>query len=100
MVCLASLPASLARDADLHDAQQRFESHVLRTSQPILERYRFVGRGSARMMQHVHAAYVAVACLGNPDPVGMKVYCPTGKETFDDEETKEAPPRRDRGEAA
>jgi hypothetical protein len=41
-----------------------------------------------------------VACLGNPDPVGMKVYCPTGKETFDDEKTEEAPPRRDRGEAA
>jgi len=59
MVCLASLPASLAQDADLHDARRRFESHVLRTSQPILERYRFVGRGSARMMQHVHAAYVA-----------------------------------------
>ena len=43
---------------------------------------------------------VGVACLGNPDPVGMKVYCPTGKETFDDETTEEAPPRRDRGEAA
>ena len=42
----------------------------------------------------------AMACLGNPDPVGMKVYCPTGKETFDDETTEEAPPRRDRGEAA
>ena len=41
-----------------------------------------------------------LACLGNPDPVGMKVYCPTGKETFDDEKTEEAPPRRDRGEAA
>jgi hypothetical protein len=41
-----------------------------------------------------------LACLGNPDPVGMKVYCPTGKETFDDETTEEAPPRRDRGEAA
>ena len=32
-----------------------------------------------------------LACLGNPDPVGMKVYCPTGKETFDDETTKETP---------
>jgi len=42
----------------------------------------------------------SLACLGNPDPVGMKVYCPTGKETFDDEKTEEAPPRRDRGEAA
>jgi hypothetical protein len=41
-----------------------------------------------------------LACLGNPDPVGMKVYCRTGKETFDDETTEEAPPRRDRGEAA
>ena len=43
---------------------------------------------------------IGLACLGNPDPVGMKVYCPTGKETFDDETTEEAPPRRDRGEAA
>ena len=33
-----------------------------------------------------------MACLGNPDPVGMKVYCPTGKVTFDDATTKEAPP--------
>jgi len=59
MVCLASLPSPLARDADLQDARRRFESHVLRTSQPILERYQFLGRGSARMMRHVHAAYVA-----------------------------------------
>lgn len=59
MVCLASLSVPLTEDADLRDAQRRFESHVLRTSQPILERYRFVGRGSACMMRHVHAAYVA-----------------------------------------
>lgn len=59
MVCLASLSVPLAEDADLRDAQRRFESHVLRTSQPILERFRFVGRGSACMMRHVHAAYVA-----------------------------------------
>lgn len=59
MVCRALLPAMLAQDADLEDARRRFESHVLRTSQPILERYQFVGRGSARMMRHVHAAYVA-----------------------------------------
>ncbi len=59
MVCLASMSVPLVEDADLRDARRRFESHVLRTSQPILERYRFVGRGSARMMQHVHAAYVA-----------------------------------------
>ncbi len=59
MVCRASLPAPLAQDADLQDARRRFESHVLRTSQPILERYQFVGRGSARMMRDVHAAYVA-----------------------------------------
>ena len=31
-----------------------------------------------------------VACLGNPDPVDMKVYCTTGKETFNDEKTEEA----------
>ena len=33
---------------------------------------------------------VVMACLGNPDPVDMKVYCPTGKETFNDEKTEEA----------
>lgn len=33
-----------------------------------------------------------VACFGNPDPVGMKVYCPEGKETFDDDETTEEAP--------
>jgi hypothetical protein len=59
MVCRASLAAPLAQDADLQDARRRFESHLLRTSQPILERYQFVGRGSARMMRDVHAAYVA-----------------------------------------
>ena len=32
---------------------------------------------------------VAVACLGNPDPGDTKVYCPEGKETFDDDETTE-----------
>ena len=35
-----------------------------------------------------------LACLGNPGPGDMKVYCPEGKETFDDDETtEEAPPR-------
>jgi hypothetical protein len=44
---------------------------------------------------------VDMACLGNPDPADMKVYCPTGKETFDDDETtEEAPSRGDRCEAA
>ena len=33
-----------------------------------------------------------VACLGKPDPADMKVYCPTGKETFDDDETTEEAP--------
>lgn len=33
-----------------------------------------------------------LACFGNPDPVGMKVYCPEGKETFDDDETTEEAP--------
>ena len=42
-----------------------------------------------------------VACLGNPDPGDMKVYRPTGKETFDDDETtEEAPPRGGRCQAA
>jgi len=27
-----------------------------------------------------------LACLGKPDPADMKVYCPMGKETFDDDE--------------
>jgi hypothetical protein len=34
-------------------------------------------------------ALYGVACLGNPDPVGMKVYAPAGEETFDDIQTTE-----------
>ena len=34
-----------------------------------------------------------LACLGNPDPVDMRVFCPDGEETFkDDKTTEEAPP--------
>jgi len=50
------------------------------------------------MPNHWH---MVLACLGNPDPGDMKVYCPVGKETFDDDETtEEAPSRGDRCEAA
>ena len=42
-----------------------------------------------------------VACLGNPDPVGMKVYAPVGEKTFDDIQTmEEAHAGADRREAA
>ena len=42
-----------------------------------------------------------VACLGNPDPVGMKVYAPVGEETFDDiQTTEEAQAGADRRETA
>jgi len=42
-----------------------------------------------------------VACLGNPDPVGMKVYAPVGEETFEDiQTTEEAQAGADRREAA
>jgi hypothetical protein len=42
-----------------------------------------------------------LACIGNPDPGGMKVYAPTGEETFNDVETKEeAQAGADRREAA
>ncbi len=44
---------------------------------------------------------VQVACLGNPDPVGLKVYAPNGEETFDDiQTTEEAQAGADRREAA
>jgi len=33
-----------------------------------------------------------LACFGNPDPVDMKVYCPEGEETFNDDETTEEAP--------
>ena len=47
------------------------------------------------------ATRLAVACLGNPDPVGMKVYAPAGEETFDDiQTTEEAQAGADRREAA
>jgi hypothetical protein len=42
-----------------------------------------------------------LACLGNPDPVDMKVYAPAGEETFDDiQTTEEAQAGADRREAA
>jgi hypothetical protein len=44
---------------------------------------------------------IFLACLGNPDPVGMKVYAPVGEETFDDiQTTEEAQAGADRREAA
>jgi hypothetical protein len=48
-----------------------------------------------------HAISGGVACLGNPDPVGMKVYAPVGEETFDDiQTTEEAQAGADRRETA
>ena len=42
-----------------------------------------------------------LACLGNPEPVGMKVYAPAGEEAFDDiQTTEEAQARADRRKAA
>ncbi len=42
-----------------------------------------------------------VACLGDPDPVGMKVYAPAAEETYDDiQTTEEAEVGADRREAA
>ena len=44
---------------------------------------------------------VSVACIGNPDPDGMKVNTPVGEETFDDTKTtEEAQTGADRREAA
>ena len=39
-----------------------------------------------------HGSQGVVACFGNPDPVDMKVYCPEGEETFNDDETTEEAP--------
>jgi hypothetical protein len=38
------------------------------------------------------AVHFMVACLGKPDPEDMNVYCPMGKQTFDDDETTEEAP--------
>jgi len=54
---VAVLP--FVEEGDLQNARRKFESHVLRTTQPILERFRFIGRGAARMMLGVHPAYLA-----------------------------------------
>ena len=59
MVCCDVAVRPVAEGGDLQDARKRFEAHVLRTTQPILERYRFIGRGAARMMRGVHPAYLA-----------------------------------------
>jgi hypothetical protein len=43
----------------------------------------------------------SLACIGNPDPGGMKVYAPKWEETFDDAQTtEEAQAGADRREAA
>ena len=42
-----------------------------------------------RLRQVVADQALKLACLGNPDPVGMKVYAPSGEETFDDIQTTE-----------
>jgi len=68
---------------------------------PVVEDFPEIGCKPGRPRKHPDVIYAdrgydseaVMACLGNPDPVGMKVYCPTGKETFDDETTEEAPPR-------
>ena len=55
-----------------------------------------VGRG-----RKLYLDGVELGCLGNPDPVGMKVYAPVGEETFDDiQTTEEAQAGADRREAA
>lgn len=41
-----------------------------------------------------------MASLRNLDRLGMKEYCPRGKDPVDDEMKEEVPPRRDRGEVA
>ena len=75
-------------------ARQRLTAHLAESLTGLPDGQPMVFRDSAVGMWEV------LACLGNPDPVGMKVYCPMGKETFDNEKTEEAPPRRDRDEAA
>ena len=37
-----------------------------------------------------HQRHHPLACLGNPDPVGMKVYCPTGDETHPSPQMRKA----------
>ena len=56
-------------------------------------------QGSHRLLEGLLG--VGLACLGNPDPVGMKVYAPSGEETFDDvQTTEEAQAGADRRQAA
>jgi hypothetical protein len=60
--------------------------------------------GIQSFLEPSEAAYFrrfVLACLGNPDPVVMKVYAPVGEETFDDiDTTEEAQAGADRREAA
>ena len=79
--------------------QQRFE-YTLELAWKTVKDYYLEQSGVVLSAVTPRQVIKDVACLGNPDPVDMKVYCPTGKETFDDEKTEEAPSRGDRCEAA
>ena len=93
-------PSGLDEDESVNVADRPFRAIRLSGRQSSKEAFVAFAKTAGRLLALCPEGINEVACLGNPDPVGMKVYCPTGKETFDDEKTEEAPPRRDRGEAA
>jgi len=58
MVSCATFSYEAAEESDFQDAKQRFVHNVLQTTQPVLKRYRFIGRGATRMMRGVAHEYV------------------------------------------
>ncbi len=87
--------AAGGRDAALADL------HIGHDDRPVADPHVVVNEYAMRICpggipycaaNHVEARIVAVACLGKPDSADMKVYCPMGKKTFDDDETTEEAP--------
>ena len=51
-----------------------------------------VDRTTGQLASSSRHQHEPAACFGKPDPVDMKVYCPEGEETFNDDETTEEAP--------
>jgi hypothetical protein len=66
--------------------------HGLLVSRPLehaVEQFRLLESTHVAVAEQGHEHALMVACIGNPDPGGMKVNAPLGEETFDDATTTE-----------
>jgi hypothetical protein len=76
---------SLRRRDLLRQSKQRPKCFTVRAPRGVSIRL----SGSGMTVSFLRVLTNPLACFGNPDPVGMKVYAPSGEETFDDIQTTE-----------